>query len=106
MAEGLECKELIIQKNKEIKILDTTVGYFKKINVNLSNEISARIKNEKNYKTEIDSMDTKMIKYQVEKAKAVAQVEDQKQRKVKWRTWALGEAGFILLSIMTILTLR
>jgi septal ring factor EnvC (AmiA/AmiB activator) len=91
------------QKKAEIRNLDTTVSYFKKINVNLNKEISAQEKKEKQYKAEVDSMDKVVIVAQVEKQKAVIRATDQQERKIKWRGFALGEAGFIIITVLIVI---
>lgn len=103
LAEGLECKELIIQKNKELRKSDSATSVLQKINVNLNKDISAAEKKELKYKTEIAKMDTVLIKSDAAKQIAEKKTESQINKKKVWRGIALGEAGLIAITILILL---
>jgi len=105
LLEGLECKDLITQKNKEIQKIDSSFSVVQKINVNLNKEIAAHEKNESNYKAELSKTDSTMTKLSKENTKLKSSEERQKRNKKTWCGIALGEAGLIVIVIITIVLL-
>lgn len=96
LAEGAECKELLISKNRDLRLADSMLTINDSINVRHTKEIEQHEVIEEKLTTENKKLNSDLSS---EKEKTVTQ----HKRKKVWRGFAIGEAGLIVLIISILL---
>lgn len=103
LAEGLECKELIVTKNSEIRVLDSIIVIKDSSEVQYKKEIKQKDKKVEAQNSYIDTVTQEYGKVNDLYKEELVKTKKEKQRKKFWRTTSLAEAGVLVVIIMVLL---
>jgi hypothetical protein len=98
LAEGAECKELLILKNRELNNVDLQLSIKDSLLINCKKENEHRIDIQSKLEKTVDELRNSLQESQIE-------TNNEKERKKFWRSIAITESGLIAITIFLLILL-
>lgn len=100
LAEGAECKQLLHEKNREIRVIDSTLAEQKKVEENLNKQNANYEKSEAELIGSIYDQQKKYNKLADEYKDERAATEKERHKKVIWRGIAIPSSLIVIATIV------